>query len=109
MTREANVWLNGSEVNTQQMGEIFAFPPPPSFQEIWFAPLAEGTQGYSSPSSPLREPHFPPTIAQGTPRDCLDDSVQYGATGHMYLNRDAHVKCTAIQRLNKKKECLISH
>ena len=53
MTREANVWLNGSEVNTQQMEDFFFFLSFPPFQEIWSAPLAGymrlgGTQGHSS-------------------------------------------------------------
>ena len=42
MTGEANVWLNGSEVNSQQMGGELLFIS--LLQEIWSALLA----GYMS-------------------------------------------------------------
>lgn len=66
MTREANVWLNGSEVNTQQMEDFFflSFPP---FQEIWSSPLAGymrlgGPRGIS-PIMPFEGAHLPPAAA----------------------------------------------
>lgn len=52
MTREANVWLNGSEVNTQQMGGFFPFfffPLPGDLvcSPSWIYEVG-GTQGHSS-------------------------------------------------------------
>lgn len=52
MTREANVWLNGSEVNTQQMEDFFFpfFSPLPGdlvFSSCWIYE-AGGTQGHFS-------------------------------------------------------------
>lgn len=72
MTREANVWLNGSEVNTQQMGVFFVF-----FFLTFLFPLAgdlvcsscwiyeageaAGTQGHSSHHA-LRGSPSPPSL-----------------------------------------------
>lgn len=64
MTGEANVWLNGSEVNSQQMEGEFPFIP--LLQEIWSALLAGymrlGGQGRAVlPIMPLERIHFPPS------------------------------------------------
>lgn len=64
MTGEANVWLNGSEVNSQQMGGELLFIS--LLQEIWSALLAGymrlGGQGRAIlPIMPLERIHFPPS------------------------------------------------
>lgn len=66
MTGEANVWLNGSEVNSQQMGGEFPFIP--LVQEIWSALLTGymrlGGQGRAFlPIMPLESISYPATMA----------------------------------------------